>query len=326
MKNRRQNRRVSSDWETPERDRLMSGGRKSSESCSDFESPLNSLRSPLRLESKRAFSEGKHRDRNLYQLRYRQGNTMPLKQKQIFSSEGNFEDRRSGDSQMDKHSIRNKEPVELTSPRTVSGATDWASIVEEEERNKVHEQSFRKRLELGQQHRQPRAQTNGHCEEAEGEAEADGLEEVEHPSSFETDSKVLERRQKQISYGVSTSEYQNYRKQVPLTKRTKFHPWTPDKSLKYSRRGWDTVIRIWRKQLHIWDPKPSDRKLCDQLPLDRTELKNCRGDSSVARDQDSFLDTGDVFDDDMTPADVGTVAVGELPESDCECLELDVSE
>lgn len=56
-----------------------------SESCSDFESPLNSLRSPLRLESKRAFSEGKHRDRNLYQLRYRQGNTMPLKQKQTFS-------------------------------------------------------------------------------------------------------------------------------------------------------------------------------------------------------------------------------------------------
>lgn len=53
--------------------------------------------------------------------------------------------------------------------------------------------------------------------------------------------------------------------------------------------------------------------------------RNCT-DSSVAKEQESFLDTGDVFDDDMTTADVDTVAVGELPESDCECLELDVSE
>jgi len=50
---------------------------------------------------------------------------------------------------------------------------------------------------------------------SEAEAE-DGPDDVEHPSSFETDSKVLERREKQIGYGVGTSEYQNYRKQVPL--------------------------------------------------------------------------------------------------------------
>lgn len=46
----------------------------------------------------------------------------------------------------------------------------------------------------------------------------------------------------------------------------------------------------------------------------------------MAKEQESFLDTGDVLDDDMTTADVDTVAVGELPESDCECLELDISE
>lgn len=37
-------------------------------------------------------------------------------------------------------------------------------------------------------------------------------------------------------------------------KRTKNHPHTPDKTLKYSRRAFDGLIRIWRKQLHEFDP------------------------------------------------------------------------
>lgn len=40
-------------------------------------------------------------------------------------------------------------------------------------------------------------------------------------------------------------------------KRTKGHPQTPDMTRKYSRRGFDGLIKIWRKQLHIFDPNNS---------------------------------------------------------------------
>ncbi|XP_026327340.1 histone RNA hairpin-binding protein [Hyposmocoma kahamanoa] len=70
---------------------------------------------------------------------------------------------------------------------------------------------------------------------------------------LETDPEVLNRRQKQIDYGKNTVGYYNYTNEVPLDKRTKQHPKTPDKYTKYSRRSWDKLIKMWRKQLHSYD-------------------------------------------------------------------------
>ncbi|KAJ4449087.1 hypothetical protein ANN_00482 [Periplaneta americana] len=80
---------------------------------------------------------------------------------------------------------------------------------------------------------------------------------------YETDPAILSRRQKQIDYGKNTVGYDRYRQMVPKDKRTKKHPRTPPKNVKYSRRAWDGMIRIWRQNLHLWDPPSERRKMLD---------------------------------------------------------------
>ncbi|XP_067628368.1 histone RNA hairpin-binding protein [Eurosta solidaginis] len=73
----------------------------------------------------------------------------------------------------------------------------------------------------------------------------------------EDDPAILSRRQKQIEYGKNTLAYERYIEMVPRHQRTRDHPRTPDKFGKYSRRTFDGIVKVWRKQLHYYDPEPA---------------------------------------------------------------------
>lgn len=81
---------------------------------------------------------------------------------------------------------------------------------------------------------------------------------------------TLKRRQKQIDYGKNTLGYQHYVAKIPKAKRTREHPKTPRKNVKYSRRSWDQQIKLWRIKLHNFDPRPATISL-DQNEVMMTE-------------------------------------------------------
>lgn len=85
------------------------------------------------------------------------------------------------------------------------------------------------------------------------------------PVEYEKDIEVLVRRQKQIDYGKNTLGYENYVREVPKEQRTREHPKTPPKHIKYSRRAWDGLVRVWRKKLHCFDPdaRPDNNEAAD---------------------------------------------------------------
>lgn len=96
------------------------------------------------------------------------------------------------------------------------------------------------------------------------------LEETE----IETDPLILSRRQKQIDYGKNTVGYDRYRRLVPIERRHKKHPSTPHKHKKYSRRAWDGIIRVWRQQLHFWDPPSNGTEISDQFDFGSSDLSS----------------------------------------------------
>lgn len=127
----------------------------------------------------------------------------------------------------------------------LTGASDWGSVVEEDE---IIEK-YGRPLKLDQ--------------------------------SLEKDINVLDRRMKQIEYGYLTPEYQAYIKKIPRNKRTAYSPRTPDKFVKYSRRSWDSMIRIWRKQLHLFDSEGerASFKMARNLAKDDSRAEPIKNDA-----------------------------------------------
>lgn len=74
------------------------------------------------------------------------------------------------------------------------------------------------------------------------------------PAKYETNTRVLQQRQKQIDFGKNTLGYDRYVQTVPKNKRSKGEPRTPDKYKKMSKRCWDGIVKAWRRQLHSYDP------------------------------------------------------------------------
>jgi len=70
------------------------------------------------------------------------------------------------------------------------------------------------------------------------------------PYVKETDVIVLNRRQKQINYGKNTLDYDKYVKKVPREFRKDMMPRTPNKSMKFTRRQWDGIVKNWKQMIH----------------------------------------------------------------------------
>jgi histone RNA hairpin-binding protein len=98
------------------------------------------------------------------------------------------------------------------------------------------------------------------AEYSEKVAEKYKLDKEKLKKSLELDSETLRKRQKQINYGKLTPEYQRYILAVQKRHREPFHPRTPNKFRKCSRRKFDGCVKKWRKLLHVWDESPDKLK------------------------------------------------------------------
>jgi len=79
----------------------------------------------------------------------------------------------------------------------------------------------------------------------------------------ESDPHRLESRTKQVTYGKVTDGYKNYVKFVPVERRMRGDPKTPDIHQTCSKRSWDGQVRKWRRALHAFDEITDESQLVE---------------------------------------------------------------
>lgn len=147
------------------------------------------------------------------------------------------------DSERDKSAFSSRKVNPCREEANHDGGEKQSNIAFNGNRKRLHQES----MEV----QSAKSSRNRHNSTSSGSASsASGGRTVE----YETDPAVLARRQKDIDYGKNTIGYDRYLQVVPKHARKKEHPKTPPKHIKYSRRGWEGMVKLWRKQLHCWDP------------------------------------------------------------------------
>uniref|UniRef100_A0A0N4ZQ36 SLBP_RNA_bind domain-containing protein n=1 Tax=Parastrongyloides trichosuri TaxID=131310 RepID=A0A0N4ZQ36_PARTI len=90
------------------------------------------------------------------------------------------------------------------------------------------------------------------------------------------DPNVLVRRSKEIEKAKEKPVYTEYLEAIPKRERVKnIHPRTPNKFINYSRRSWDSQMKIWKRSLYEF--------------FGRTPNTSCRTTPRMSRDPSPYI-------------------------------------